>query len=94
MSSIKITTDLDQEEPVDLEEYDFNMLFQVTGFKSDGTTDFNFKIPEEIGKFFAVLETTESVNSDSIFSKSYEIFDIVGIDDRPNFAEEFGISEF
>ena len=27
VSSIKITTDLDQEEPVDLEEYDFNMLF-------------------------------------------------------------------
>ena len=67
VSSIKITTDLDQEDPVDLKTYDFNFLVQFVASLPNGIKDYNFKMPEEIGKLSLIMHTTRSASSDSKF---------------------------
>ena len=35
-------------------------MFTLMGYESDGSMDVNFKIPERIGKFVAVMFTTKT----------------------------------
>ena len=58
------------------------MMFQVTGFKSDGTIDFNFRIPERIGSWWAFTRTVNPLDN---FSSTIREIDIVSIDSIENF---------
>ena len=58
------------------------MLFQTTAIRSDGTIDFNFRIPERIGVWHAFMQTVDP-------SKNFEVtiqdIDIVPVDNFEDF---------
>ena len=65
--SYTITADLDKVGPINLEQYNFNLLFVLCG-NQNGRYTRNLKIPLEYGMFKAYTVITEIVGDQLIYS--------------------------
>ena len=91
--SREIVADVGLDGQVKFSDLNFNLLFQTTGFRSDGSVDFNFRLPDRIGRWIARLST---VNAKRDFASTFEPVKIIDLDDYSNieaFEDDFGISE-
>ena len=53
VSTNRIKADVDEQGPIDLDLYNFRLMIQTIAKKSDGSDDYNYQIPKNMGKFFA-----------------------------------------
>ena len=58
--SREIVADVGLDGQVKFRDLNFNLMFQTTGFRSDGSVDFNFRIPKRIGSWRARLNTVNA----------------------------------
>ena len=74
-----------------MKDNNFTLAFQVLGFDDNGKSDFNFRVPPEIGRWIATLRTIDYDGED--FTLKNVNVPLLTRDEYPNFKDDFGIKE-
>ena len=87
----QIIADVQQDGQINMKEYNFDLMFQLTSINKKGEVDFNLRIPERIARWHAILQTTSSADGFKSTFKDVPIERVETEQQKENFMTKFGV---